>query len=175
MSTFPGFSSGDIVTAQSLNDMQISAIVATASQSMSNSTTFVSDNTLSVPVLANAQYFIEFFMIFEQSSTGAANMKTVWGVPSGAQGLKQVVGSTTSANFTNKDNTNARVAGHLLGTTVPYNMNAAAGAPQVCLEKAVVSVSGVSGSVVIQWAQNTAVAQSLIRDANSFVRYTRIA
>lgn len=183
MTAFPSFAAGNQITAQKLNDMQAAAFQATASQSVTNSTTFVSDNTLTVPVVANANYFIEFFMGFSQSSTNIADLKTIWGVPSGTQGIKQCIGPTsasTRSGFVNRRNTDAQMGGHLLGSTVTYCIEALvtdpiSGVPiqTVIIEKAVVSTAGTAGNVVIRFAQNTAQAQNLVRLAGSFARVTR--
>lgn len=179
MSTFPTFAAGDRVTAQMLNDMQSTVIVATTAQTVNNTTVHVNDNTLSVPVEANASYFIEFFLIFSQSGAANSDVDIMWSVPSGTSGLKQVTGSTDGnavdgAEYISRTETGARMGGHNFTFEVRYNMEPLASRPQCSMESALINVDGVAGNVVIQWAQGTAAAQNLSRDAFSFVRYTRI-
>lgn len=180
MSTYPAFAAGDRVTAQLLNDMQSSVIVATTAQTINNSATFVNDATLVVPVLANANYVIEFFVMFSQGgATLTADVKTEWTAPAGTAALKQVTGPTDGnavdpAQWISRVDTGARVSAHLLGTTVIYNLDTSANGSSVIWESALVNVDGSAGNVTFRWAQNAATAQNLTRDAFSFARYTRL-
>lgn len=175
MAVFPAFEAGDTVTAQMLLDMQPTVVMATVAQTVNNSTSFASDNTLTIPVVANAGYLIEFFMIFSQSSTLAANAKTDWTVPTGVTGIRQTTGPTSGAGFGGRTSTNARFSSHVFTTAVGYGLNNAASQPTIILEKGIVNVAGTGGNVTIRWAQLTAQAQNLSRDPFSFVRATRFA
>lgn len=176
MLAYPVIAAGDLATAQVFKDLPPVVIYATTAQSVSNTVTVTNDLTLTVPLLANAGYFVEFFISYSQSgvAAGIADFRTAWGVPTNATGLRHAIGATnTTAQFGGRTNTTARMAGHLFTTEAVYSAANTAGTPGCIHEAGAVNTSGTAGNVTFRFAQGTARVINTTRDAHSFVRVTR--
>lgn len=155
MATYPPISAGQRITADLLTAMLPNVIVKPTTTARASTTTFADDPDLQAPVEANAQYYIEFRIL--AAGVAAADIKTEWGVPSGASGLKTVLGPATgSTTNNNADNITMRAGAHQHGTDVVYNCvrddsTLAFG----IVEWGFVTTGSTSGTVAFRWAQNS--------------------
>ena len=167
---YPTFLAGQRLTATLLSAGQINTIRKTANEDVTSSITPQNDDELIVPVAANATYEIEF-VIFAQSADAAADLLTAWSVPSGATGLKAVLGPTsTAAAFTSNANTAATLKGRNFATNVAYQLDTDG---TLIIEKAAVVTSSTAGNVTFQWSQNTSSATATTVLSRSYVTYRR--
>jgi hypothetical protein len=176
MSVYPTWLAGQTVTADDLTAMQQAVVVATLTQAVTNSATLVADAELTFPLKADAVYLVEFSLLFN-STSATGDVKVQWIVPSGATGLRHVIGPTnTAGGFTDRQNTAAKVCAHAFNTNGVSQLEAGGASTDTLIyERAVVTTSSTPGNVTAQWAQNTATAAvTLTRDANSFMTVQRV-
>jgi hypothetical protein len=114
-----------------------------SAQSVTSSTTLVSDNALFLAVQANAVYYFELVIAYQGSSSG--NIKLAWSVPSSATMGYSVYGdsggSATAAPWATQASTTALTAA---GATSPVGAT-------LC---GTIATAGTGGTVQLQWAQN---------------------
>lgn len=176
MSAYPTWLAGQRVTATLLASMQRNVIVATTTQTVTNSATLVSDNELVFPLAASAIYLVEFSLLFN-STSATGDVKVQWSVPSGSTGLRHVMGPTNnSATFTDRQDTNVKICAHGFTTNGVSQLEAGgASTDTLVYERGVVTTGSTAGNVTVQWAQNAATAAvTLTRDANSFMTAQRV-
>jgi len=149
-----------------------SYVIPAATRTLSNSTTLTADADLTVTLAANTTYEIEFWLIF--FTNVACDLKTAWSVPAGATGLKSCVGATdNAATYTSRTDTRARVGAHSFTTSTTYQLEIGDLA-QLCWERGIVTTTS-TGSLTIQWAQNSAVVGNLNRSVSSFLKVTVVS
>lgn len=142
-----------------------------------STTTRTADPHLTVSLLANATYIVEFHL-FIGGSTFALVM-TEWFVPSGATGLKGGIGPASSATEGTAGNNNAdgvamRAGSHNFGTALTYgrrNVNT-----NLCyaLETGTVTTTS-AGTLALAWAQSTSSTTFNRVGQGSWMRVVRIA
>lgn len=148
--------------------------VKAANTTRASTTTKTDDPDLTMPVVANAVYYVEFILAAQSSST-TPNINTAWNVPATATGLKFAHGPTNNAtNFVTRTDTNARVSAHGYTTGLDYIINGS-GVSVAILEKSIVTTGANSGTIAIQWAQNTSNATGTVVEAGSYMYIRRIA
>ena len=148
---FKTFVVGEILTETDINkylEMAQSA-VKLADQTVNNSSVFVNDNTLVLPVVASASYFWSLDLHFTSGIT--PDFKFTFTVPSGASGVArgQAVDATPLVTIIAAD----------VATTVVIP-GAAAGV--VVRAFGWLTTSTTAGNLQLQWAQNTANASNTI-------------
>ena len=175
MPTYPTIAAGQKLTASLLQSMLDNVIVKGTTQTITNSTTLVTDTELQVPVVANASYEIEFNLRY--AGLLAAGFKTCWVYPSGASGNKWVMGpGSANVASTDADTTEMRWSIHGAGTVVNYSEPRNSTSLQTfCWERGRVDVGSTAGTVLIQYAQKTANATGTQVVPASYVRYRRVA
>jgi hypothetical protein len=139
-----------------------------------STTTTTIDPDLQFEGEAGATYLVEFNLI--PAAIQDADFRTTWIVPSGASGLKNVLGPASNATTnSNADNITMRAGVHGFGTNVAYagvrDGNTVAFTVQ---EFAVVTLTD-AGTVGIAWAQNTSNATGSRLYNGSWMRVTRLA
>lgn len=149
---------GQLVTADELNALGPLDVIKPADQHYTT-TTLANDADLVVAVAANTSYLVQVFLLYEGGTSGAADMKVGWGVPSGAtlrlanQGVNASGGTTGSfaitASGTSTGQTNG--AGSLRTLTYVGTLVTAAS----------------TGNFQLQAAQNTSSATDMIIHAQS--------
>lgn len=132
-------------------------------QGYTNDATVNNDTVLRFTALANTKYRVELFAIC--SGTGG-NIKICWSVPSGAGGLRAVLGPT--AGSANRDDTNMRTGAHLYATEVTYGLNSDTGYTTI-QESFVITIGATGGDVILQHAQGTSSATQTVMRAPSFM------
>lgn len=183
MSQYPTISVGQRITASLLQSMVPQFIVKPSSTSITSSTTFTLDTDLSVPVSANATYYIEMWLKVAAGATG--DIKTMWDFPSGASGNRTVFGpgtgatifttSATTSGNADADNTLTRLGVHGMATSISYN-GVRDGTNQFNInEVAYVTVGATAGNITLSWAQVTSNATATTVAGGSLIRCTRVS
>lgn len=135
------------IQVQGASGSATSIAVKTANQVVNNSTTFVNDTHLRLPIAAGQSLVIQGGVFVKGSST--PDVKFTFSVPVGASTKFGFVGGATSGTggqWFAKDTAGASLA--IAGSTTEYNM--------VMVYAFVTNPSGAAGEVVLQWAQNVA-------------------
>ncbi|MFE1767312.1 hypothetical protein ACFW81_24220 [Streptomyces angustmyceticus] len=142
-----------------------------------STTSRTADPHLTVNLLANATYIVEFHL-FTGGSSFALTV-TEWLVPSGATGLKGAMGPASSATEATATNNNGdgilmRSGAHNFGTTITYgrrNVNT-----NVCyaIETGTVTTTS-AGTLALGWAQSTSSTTFNRMAVGSWMRVVRIA
>lgn len=157
----------------SLNNQQWATVRATGDLTRPSTTTLADDPDMQFAVEANTVYEVLFDIYY--AGLDAADFKTAWSVPSGAGGLKWVLGaSSTAAANANADDVNMRVGVHGFATPINYGCPRNGTNQQHFQEGAILTVGSTAGSVILQWAQVTSNATGSTRNASSYVKYRKI-
>jgi len=132
-------------------------------QSYSSDTSLNNDTVLKFNAEANTKYRVE---LYAMASGSGGNIVLAWTVPSGAGGLRAVLGP--AANSSNRDDTNVRVGAHQMNTVISYGLNSEAN--YVCIqERFVVSIAATSGVVQLQHAQQVTNGSNTTMRAASYM------
>lgn len=152
---FPTILAGMSLTAALATQMERIMVVKPSDTDRASTTTLTDDPDLTVPVVANGVYFVEFGILY--GGPTAADFKTAWSTPAGSSGLKAVLGpGSASGDDANANNITGRFGVHGLTTAIVYNCSRnGTGSIQGALENAVITVGGSAGNVTLQWAQNS--------------------
>jgi hypothetical protein len=150
---FTTFADDQVLTAAATNRffVQQHSVIKSADETVTNSTTFQNDDELVVPLLANSQYFIEFFLIYD--TIQAADIKIQFTGPAGCTfdwshgGLG--TSATTSVGAVSRNYRNIGGTGTIGGPA------AAAGTNAVIPGEGRAVTAGTAGNLQLQWAQNT--------------------
>jgi hypothetical protein len=166
MAKYPVLFAGQRFTASLAGQMEpdyYRKLTSTTRQSNAGSS---SDPDLSVPVAAGGVYIVEFYIKYV--TTTAAGFRTLWNVPSGTTGNRQVQGLADPA----LDATRSGV--HGFGTQIAYGSRNGITLQTWAYEWAEVSVGATAGAVALGWGQNasTAVATAVVN--GSFARSVQI-
>jgi hypothetical protein len=169
---YPTWRAGQKVTSTALAGQGQTIVVASSDQGVTNSATFVDDTALTATLEANAIYLIEFGISFVITNA-TPDVKTEWGVPAGATGLKFTRGPTdTAGSWTSETDTRIRTDANTFGIDIPYQ--GSSGAFAVTEVGSVATTS--SGTLVFRFAQNTATAATTTtRQSGSYLKITRFA
>lgn len=138
----------------------IETVIKTADETVNNSNTLQDDDELNTSVSANETLLVEAFLLVDFKS--ASDLKIAWSAPALCTGYHPAI-SATDVNANGAENHN--VASTRLGTTSQLSL-----ITDDCL-----FINGANaGTVKLQWAQNTAVAEDTIVKAGSLLRVTRL-
>jgi hypothetical protein len=152
---------GQIVTADDLALLAPAIARKTSTQTVNNSTTFVNDTALTLPVLANTVYKAHLYLCY--NSAAIPDLKFQWSVPSGTTLTNWYFAAGNTANWQTLVLPSGAVSA-INGT--------ASDAP--CNAWGIVVVGSTAGSMTLQWAQNTANASNTDVKAGSFFELTRV-
>lgn len=138
-------------------------VIKTADQTVTNSTVLVPDNELSVPLLANSQYWLEVFLIYD--AIQAADLKLGWAYPTSTTldwshgGLRG--GATSTVDLISRT--------YLDETGFPWIGGPAAAAPSVAvvMGEGIINTAGTAGNLTLRFAQNALSATGTIMKAGS--------
>lgn len=139
-------------------------------QTVNNSTVFISDTHLVVPMRANAIYSIEGFWWWDSGTTG--DIKWQWTGPAGFAVPIWTVQSIDTAVAAVAGNLNAGVS--TSATTAIARAGAGIGTFVGGELEGVVTTGGTAGSLQLQWAQNAAEAVATRMKQHSVLKLTRI-
>lgn len=132
-----------------------------ADQSVNNTTTFASDNTISWAVTANAQYTLRVFLLYNSGTT--PDIKFQWSIPAGLTMTWVATGLDTSGTF---------VFGNILGESSQQALGGTAANVAAYLD-GVVTVGGTGGNLTMQFAQQTANVSNTTVKAGTYGVLTR--
>lgn len=165
--TYPSWNSGQTITAAELTSMEALYAYKSSDQSVTSSTTLVSDNALFLPVAANATYDFFCYLNYTGGTQGASDIKVQWTVPAGATLRFQPVGIGTGGGmgFGNTDSAASSVA---LGT---QGSGTLCGATML----GTLIMSSTAGTLQLEWAQNSSNATATTVKAQSLLRLARLA
>lgn len=151
---------------------QVQYAVKSASTSRT-SNSLSADPHLTLPLVANAVYLVEFYLYHNNSTTGG--FQTDWTVPASATGLKGTIGATsaTGATFVTRQDTNARFSAHNYSTAAVYHTETGT-VDGVAWERSILTTAASSGNVTLRWAQVTATGTTSL-DVGSFMTVRRLA
>jgi hypothetical protein len=168
---YPVIYAGQDIDADTLISM-IPQIVNKPSNTSRASTTTVSDDPdLTVELLANSTYFVEFHIHYAAKDTG--KFKTQWTVPTGAIGNRCVIGPGSLANDANIDNVNGRFGVHNYDTSVTYGTRDHL-TNQCYAQETSTVVTTNAGTLALAWAQGTSDTNNTTVFSTSLMRVTRI-
>jgi hypothetical protein len=175
MTTYPEWRWGMKITADRLAARQWNNLEKAADQTAS-STSFVDDDTLVVPVEANATYYLIFtvagYATFDGAGT-AASLNTEIAVPAGATGFKFCQGPQTAS--TDRENTNMVSAVHGHGTDRRYGTEDGSTAAVAIEEHVTVITAGTAGDVTYRFARGNTDTNSAGVIGRSSVSWVRVA
>jgi hypothetical protein len=135
----------------------------------SSTTTTTDDPHLTFSAEANSAYFIQLFLFI--SSTTTADFKCAWTVPSGAAGLRWVLGEAVGG--TDYATTTMRTSTHQPGTDVPLGGHSTSLFNGV-QETAVFTTGATAGPITFKWAQNTSDANQTGVRLGSLLIYRKV-
>lgn len=145
-------------------------IVRKPSDTLRASTTTTTDDPhLTFNAEANSAYFIQLFLFI--SSTNTADFKCAWTVPSGAAGLRWVLGEAVGG--TDYATTTMRTSAHQPGTDVAiggHSTTLFSGVQETC----VFTTGATAGPITFKWAQNTSDANQTGVRLGSIMIYRKV-
>lgn len=162
------FAAGSGLTAAQLNEIQPLQVIKPADQSVTSSTTLVNDTALSLPLaVALATYLFKCYLDYEGGTLGSSDLKFEWVVPSGAtMRYGKVYVDTSGTQWCGQ--------GGAAGGTNAVGTNGAGNLHSVLMTGSLV-VSSTTGTLQLEWAQNTSNATATIVHAGSIVSLQRVS
>lgn len=157
---------GQRITAALLNAIQPLSATRASTQTVSNSTTLVNDDTLLLALVANATYRIEGQLYYNQTAAGTAGIKIGWTLPAGATGFNETFHADTGTSVLTgffASNWAGTIAAGTSGTSVVG----------MTIHGTLTTVS--AGTLQLQWAQNTSSATGTQMQVSSSLVAWRIA
>jgi hypothetical protein len=121
------------------------------STAVNNSTVLVNDGVLTLPVLANAIYQMELFLIYNSNAT--ADFKIAFTAPAGAAMTWGQLGLDTAVAGAGSVAGDVRAGVTTIAGNLPYG---GAGADACGIAVGVLVMAGTAGTLTVQFAQNTA-------------------
>ncbi len=163
MPTYPNWLAGNRVTAGQLNAGLPIQVVKAADQSVTSSTVLVNDNSLVVPVIANATYAFICDVNYEGGTQGASDLKWQWSIPSCTMRYGVTfVGAGGGVTVTAQVGADIVVAG-----------TAGAGVRRSIQFSGTIIMGSTPGNIQFTWAQNTISATPTIVHAQSYLQFQR--
>ncbi len=170
MTTPVPFYAGTRPTAAALNEIQPLQAIKPASQSVTSSVTLVSDTALAIPLpVANAQYIFRAMLYYKGGTLGASDLKLVWAIPSGASLVYMINGVGAGGQLSFDGGGFAGGGGaQAFGTQ---------GTSTQCgvLFCGSLIVGSTTGTLQLEWAQNTSSGTATTVEAGSLASLTRVS
>lgn len=163
----PTWTVGEVLASADVNTWFVPlAAVKSSDQSISSSTVLTNDTALSIAVAANSTYAFTGLLIYEGGTQGSSDMKFQFTVPAGATLNYMPLHQSTAGN----------ISGVALSTaaSVPSCGSGGAGNSFTVTITGTLIVSSTSGTLQLQWAQNTSSGTATIMHQNSWLMLRRI-
>ena len=164
------FYAGTRPTAAQLNEIQPLQAIKSAGQSVTSSTTLVSDTALAIALpVANAQYIFRAMCYYYKGGTlGASDLKLVWAIPSGASLVYMINGVGTGGSWFDGGGFAGGGGAQAFGTQ---------GTSTQCgvLFCGSLIVGSTTGTLQLEWAQNTSSGTATTVEAGSLASLTRVS
>lgn len=141
--------------------------IKTGDESVTSSTTLQNDDQLVLPVAANARYIMDGWFRYTGAASPAGDLKMGWTLPSGASMSWTNFGVNTSALTAYNVVVELTAGGRAVGTNGATEMS--------CAPKGYIATSSTSGSLQLQWAQNSSSGTATVLKVGSYVRIVRVA
>jgi hypothetical protein len=135
---------------------------------ITNSTTLVNDDTLTVPLLANSTYKVKAYLRYTAATTG--DLQFGFTCPTGASGRYTPNGLSSAAT----SNTFAITRSDLNISTAAATVGGA-GTATMAIAEGVVITGGTAGNITVKWAQGTSDATATQLLAQSYLAVEKVA
>lgn len=171
---------GHVPTAAELNALgeTVQTIEKTADESVTSSTTFQSDDEITIAGIAIGTYEIESEVWVAGTSAGAADIKIRWAWPSGSGGTLTWSGVGLHIDWGNSSGLrDVEINGSLKATTSPTSQaeyGTVTGASKPIHIKGRMTVAA-TGTLTLEWAQNTSHATATTVKAGSWLTLRKVA
>lgn len=140
--------------------------IKTAVQSKASTTTLANDNELLVPLVANATYQFEAYLIYD--GTSAADFKIAFTGPASSTGVYAAFGPQSGVSLTSMNSTAANLGGAL-------NLaNNAVNSAMCARPSGYIKTAASTGNLQLQWAQVASNATATRVFDGSWLKATRI-
>ena len=167
MSAIANITAGSRILASAMAGIAPLAAEKPTDQSVTSSTTLVNDTALLAAVAANATYLVYCYLDYEGGTGGSSDLKFQWTVPASATMRFTLIGTDAS---------NATLISSTKSDTTVYTLRSAGAATlQAALMVGSLVVAGTSGTLQLQWAQNTSSGTATKVHAQSFLSLWRVS
>jgi hypothetical protein len=155
----------------------VTTVVKSADETVTNSATLQLDNHLLFTAAANAKYLVDVVLIMTQTANAVgADFKMGFSLPAGASWSGGAPNPDVSVGASAAGDGNWAALLGAAASALPYGLDGNAGNDTVLFLKALVEIAGTAGTVTLQWAQNTATAAvGTTVQAKSWLRAERVA
>jgi len=153
------FLAGEDANSKRVNEELGWGIRKNSDQSVTSSTTLVSDAELTWPVDANVNYVFDMDLVYT-GANGAGNLNIGWAVPSGAIMSWSATGLDTSLGYKN--------VGNLAAATASAYGTAGAAIGRIVQVSGYLHVDSTAGNFVLRFAQATSNGTATTMRAGSF-------
>lgn len=146
----------------------------TSDTTRNNTAVLSADPHLTLSLAANATYTLDVFLIY-QGASSASDIAISWTSPAGSALTWVPLGLTP----TDGDQAPTQMAGYIrmpwtAGTT-QRSMGTQTGNPLIATPKGIIRTSSSSGSLTLNWAQNTATVENTVVFTDSYIYARRVA
>jgi hypothetical protein len=152
------FLAGEDMDSKRLNEEIGLALRKAADQSVTSSTTLVSDNTFTWALDASTRYAYELFLVYTGSSSG--NLNIGWTVPAGAAMAWCATGLDTGLAYKNVANLAAATASTFGAVSTSLG--------RLAQISGTIQLDTTAGNFTLKWAQATSNASATVMRAGSF-------
>ena len=160
------FSAGSRITADELNALGPLSAVRASTQSITSHTGYTNDDTLFLPLDADATYFVECNMYYTAATGG--DFKYTFNIPSGATGFQSPTRQNLSGAFAGGfavlwTDTSTTTAGQGQG-----------GSTVMLVYASGILTTASGGTLQLQWAQNSSSGTATVMQVNSALNAWRL-
>lgn len=164
---FPVILAGADLTAALLQQLADVTAYKAADTSRSNTTTPTADPDLTIPVVANASYFVFGYVFATGAAISTADIAFTFTGPTGSTFHYTTLGYSTTA-ITTLAMSAARTSGN-----AAQGVNGSAASPVLILAE--ITTSSTAGNFALNWAQSTSNATATVLKAGSRLAAIRMA
>lgn len=155
------------------NYPKVRVVKKSASQTITNSTTFTSDSDFSVTLDAGKTYRVELYSVV--TGPAAADVKFQWVATGGVLALtnRNCIGPNAATTDVNATTVRANGAPGF-ATAIVYGTDGTNGSRIVETFLAETTTNNTNGTLTLQWAQNTANVTGTAMNVNSYLVVTEV-
>lgn len=164
---WPTILAGQEYTANTIQEFAPLLAWKTLDTSRSTTTTLAVDPDLTLPIAVSAYYRFLCYLDYEGAAAGTGDLTWNWLVPAGTTLRYHLIGVNTLLQ--------ANVSGTKLASDTPSVGTNGAGVLQAVTMHGTLFTSTTTGSITLNWAQNTSSGTSTIIHAQSYMMLQRFA
>lgn len=170
--SYPAVAAGARLTPPLLTGGLPTVVMKTAAESVASSVTLQDDNELTFPLVANATYIVDAYLIAHQTvdAATAIDINTEWSTPSGSSGGKWCFGP--QLGMTDRENTSMVASFHLHATDRRYGLDSSG--ETVAIHEHLIILTTTAGDLTFRWAQSTSNANATVVTDNSHMIIQRV-